>query len=71
MILKNEQGREIELSVGGGSDDDIEITDAGYIDNGEDASDEDVDYLYENYPDALYEAWYQSMICRADFYERD
>ena len=60
MEIKNKDGREIEVSVYGKYDDDIQIEEAYYTDDNSDASDEDIEYIYNTYGDELYQLWYES-----------
>jgi len=70
MILKDKNNREVEVGVYGEYDD-VQIDEAVYVDTGEDASDEVVDYLMSTYGDELFEAFQERQIDRADSYYGD
>ncbi len=68
IIVKNEAGREIEISVYGDHDDDIQISEANYVDDLEaDVSEADIEYIESHYSNELYEAWFERKIIMSDF----
>lgn len=70
MIVKDKAGREIEISVYGRYEDDIQIDSAQYVDGDDEVSEETCEYIYEHYQSELYEAWFDQQCGRADF-DRD
>lgn len=66
MVRKNAEGREIEFTVYGKYEDDIQITDANYLDGDEDVAESDILYLLDTYQDAIYMAWVENMQGYAD-----
>ncbi len=69
MYAKNKDGRAIELQVHGTYGDDIEITEAFYLDDPEEeVTEKDIDFVYCNYSDEMYEEWLNSNISLADNY---
>ncbi len=73
MIVKNRLGQEIEItSIYGQYDDDIQIDACNYVDSDNEVSDEDIEYIYENYQDSLYETWHENKVSQAEaYYEGD
>lgn len=72
MIVTLENGREVELSVCGKYEDDIQIAEANYTDAPfADVADKDLDYIMNNYENEIYEAWWDKRITDADFYVCD
>jgi len=68
MIVKDKDNREIEISVCGRYDDDIEISDAYYLDSdNEEVSDETIDYIMDAYSDDIYQEWYENQVCAAEY----
>jgi hypothetical protein len=55
MIVKNESGREIMIEVYGTTED-IEIDEAYYLDDEEDITEEDLDYIKDVFATELQEA---------------
>jgi hypothetical protein len=68
MLVKDEKGREIEISVYEKYEDDIQIDDANYIDSDDEVSEDTLDYIYSQYADAMYEVWYDNKIGEAEYY---
>jgi len=68
MLVNDSQGREVEIQVGGRYEDDIQIEEATYVNSDIEVSEEEIDYIYETYPDSLYEAWLEMGIRRAEDY---
>lgn len=69
MIVKNKDGREIEIeSVYGKYDDDIQIEEAYYVDTGEEVSEKDIDYIMDAYSSEIYDMWFQNGIMAAEYY---
>lgn len=60
MLVKNKLGRELEITVYGKYDDDIQIDDAVYLDNDEEVSDEDIEYITKHYADEIYQEWIEN-----------
>ena len=58
MITTDKNGREVEFGVAGDSDD-VYISWMQFADTGEEADDETVEWVTENQPDALFEAWFE------------
>jgi hypothetical protein len=68
LYLKNKYGRVIELEVCG-SHDDIQISEAYYLDDPEEeVLESDLEYIYDNYGDDLYMKIVDNQISTADFY---
>ena len=61
----NLRGRLVEVQVGG-SQDDIQIDAAFFIDSGACLSDDDVNELFADHGDALYDLWFSTAIERAE-----
>jgi len=58
MKVKNREGREIEIYVtAGGEPEDIEIYEAKYIDDNQDATDEEVEHILEDYQQEIFLEW--------------
>ena len=66
MTLKDKTGREVEIEIGGKYSDDIEVYSAVYVDTGEDASDETVDYLTNTYNSEIHQEWLENQIGAAE-----
>lgn len=72
MIATLANGREVEFNVCGKYEDDIQIADACYTDAPTvDVTDEDLEYIMDNYQDEMYEAWMDARVSAADFYMCD
>jgi hypothetical protein len=63
MIVNDKDGNEIEISVTGRYEDDIQIEEVYYVDEslGE-VSDKVVDYIMDNYQQEIYELWFDNQI---------
>lgn len=61
MILKNSEGREIEITVRG-AEDDVQIDSAQYVDSGEEVPDSEIDWIMDNCGDELYQAYMERCI---------
>lgn len=63
-------GREVEASVYGRYEDDLQIDNAVFADTGEPLSNDEVMELYESADNesTIYEAWYENQACAAEFY---
>ena len=69
MIVKDKSGREIEISVYGQYEDDIEITDAAYCDNlDEEVPDSVIDYIMDKYASEIYNEWFENQCGAAEYY---
>ena len=69
MIVKDKNGREIEVNgVYGSYADDIQIEEAYYIDTQEDVDDSLLDYIYNTYHSEIFEAWLDRQIGYAEAY---
>lgn len=67
LYVKNKAGRAIELQVSGVFGDDIEITEAFYLDDPEeDVTETDIEFIYETYGDEMYNEWLESNIAMGD-----
>lgn len=66
MIVKDEQGRELEIEIGGESDD-VQITTAYYLDSDEEVSHETLDFIMQTYADDMFSEWIDQTI--GDFYD--
>lgn len=62
MLVKDKNGREIEITVYGRYGDDIEIDEAYYTDTDEEVGEDVIEYIYENYADEMYEEWVDHMV---------
>ncbi len=63
MTVKLGDGRECTIILCGGEfEDDIQIAEATYDDTGLDVSDDDLDWIYDNCQDKMYEEY---MKCRS------
>lgn len=66
MILKDQDGRDVELYVSGRYEDDITIDEIYYLDSSDDVSDETIDYIYDTYAEEIYQCWYEKQIGAAE-----
>jgi hypothetical protein len=66
MLVQDKEGREIELSVCGKYDDDIQIDDAFYADDDSEVADETIDWIQDQYASEIYDEWYQNRIGAAE-----
>ena len=64
--ILDSQGREVEVSVSG-AEDDVQIDEISYVDSDEEVPESEVEFIMDNYQDALYEKWLDRQIGRADF----
>lgn len=72
MIVKDKKGNEIEISIGGAYEDDIQIEEAAYFDSDDEVSDETIDYILDTYADEIYTEWYENKAGEAEsYYEGD
>jgi len=72
MLVKNNDGREIEIHVYGNHSDDIQIDEAFYLDSNDDVTDEDIEYIMDYYADDIYLQWYENKCGQAEaYYEGD
>ena len=68
MLVKNKNGREIEVTVGGTTD--VGILDAEFTDGSTaHVPDDDIHYIMNKYSDELYLAWIENKTAQADFRE--
>jgi hypothetical protein len=69
MLVTDKQGREVEIEIYGRYEDDIEITEAQYVDEslGE-VSDETIDYILDTYSSEIYDEWFENKVCEAEYY---
>jgi hypothetical protein len=70
--ITDSQGREVEIRVTGRYDDDIQISDAWYVDTTapDIVNDVELQYICDNYQTELYEMWVESKVQEIDFWER-
>lgn len=68
MIVKNAQGREIEIDGISGPSDDIQIEACYYVDTPEhhEVDQDDIDYILDRYAAELEESWVQQCVCLAE-----
>ena len=69
MICHLSNGRVVEIAGVYGAEDDIQISEASYVDSDEEVAEEDLAEIYESYGAELYEAWFDRQVSRADFLE--
>lgn len=67
MIVKDKQGREIEINIYGTDEDDLQIDYAAYMDSEEEVDDETIEYLLEAYADEIYTEWIENRSSKADY----
>lgn len=67
MLVKDRQGREIEITVFGTAADDVQINEAFYLFSDEDVSESTIDYILDTYGAELEQEWFESQVSRADF----
>jgi hypothetical protein len=68
MMCRDSKHREVEIELGGASDD-IQVTSAVYTDEqGGDVPDDEVEWIYENYAESIYVAWYEQKQGEAEYY---
>lgn len=60
MITKGPDGRQIDVTIGGESEDSLRIEDAYYLDgyDDEEVSGDVIDWLYDNCYSEMLEEWY-------------
>lgn len=69
IYVKNKQGRTIEISVIGLYGDDIQVNEAYYLDDPEEeVSENDIDYISENFQDEMYEDWFNNQVTISEYY---
>ena len=68
MIVKDQSGREIEISVSGRYDDDIQIEEASYVDSDEEVSEETIEFIQDKFADKIYEEWYENKACESEYF---
>ena len=68
MIVKDQLDREIEISIYGLYEDDIQIDEAAYFDSEEEVSDETIEYILDTYADAIYAEWHDNKVGEAESY---
>jgi len=66
MITTNQTGREVEFEVAG-EEDDVHISWMVFTDTQEEADDETVEWVEENKPELLFEAWFGSQVERTEY----
>lgn len=72
MKVKDKDGREIQISVSGRYEDDIQIDEAYYVDSEEEVLDDVIDYIQSQYADEIYQEWYENKCGEAEYlYEGD
>lgn len=68
MLVRNSKNEELEITgVCGRYEDDIEITDIQYVNRDDEVSDEDVDYVMNNYASDIYDMWYENQVGAAEY----
>jgi hypothetical protein len=70
MKVRDSKGNEVYVSVYGSSEDDIQIDEAYYVDDSLPfyVPEEEIDYIMQNYQDAMYEAWIDKQVSLSDYY---
>ena len=68
MLVQDSKGREVEISVYGRYDDDIQIDEAVYVDGDEEVPEEEIEYISETYADEIYQEWTENQACAAEAY---
>lgn len=73
MIVQNKDGRKIRITgVYGREPDDIQVDGLEYLDGVGEVTEEDYDYVQDNFYDAIYEVWFENQIGAAEvYYEGD
>lgn len=66
MITTDKNGREVDFAVSGDADD-VYISWMTFTDTGEDADDDTVEWVTDNQPDALFEAWFENQSEMAEY----
>lgn len=70
MILKDKNGREVEVHVRGSAHDDVYIESGCYVDTGEEAPEGVLDDLQNDFAGEIEQQWLENQIGRAEaFYE--
>lgn len=65
--VKDSNGRDVYISVYGKYEDDIQIDEAFYDDEvGGDVPDEEIDFIFDNYSDAIYDDWFENQVGAAE-----
>lgn len=68
MLIKLANGREVDImNVTGKYEDDLCIDGAYYTDTDAEVSDQDLEDIYENHYDAIYELWFQKRVDAMDY----
>ena len=68
MKLNNRKVTDIEIT---GESDDIQVMRAIWEDTGEELRDSELDYLADNYPETLYNLWFENQISKAEYLRED
>lgn len=71
MIVRNHEGREIEVDRVSGGIEEPMIDAAYYVDTNEEVTEEDYDYVYNNYAMELSEQAFQNEVGRSEYYFED
>jgi hypothetical protein len=66
MIITDSNGKQVYVRVSGRYVDDLEITDAYYIDDDTEVSDDEIDFIMDNYQEEMSEAWFENQCSMAD-----
>jgi hypothetical protein len=67
MIRGTDQnGKELEFSVYGRYEDDIQIDEIYYLESEDEVTDETIDYVLDAYSDVISEEWYMNQVDAAE-----
>lgn len=70
MKVFDKEGRELEVTLYGKYEDDIQIDEIYYTDSDEEVSDSVIEYIYDKYSDKMYEEWFMDRCSDGEsFYE--
>lgn len=69
MLLKDETGKIVEVTVAGTACDDVWIEEAYYTDSEELVSEQTIEWLMDRYSGDIEEEYYMNRVAEADFYE--
>ena len=68
MLVKDKRGNEIEISVYGQYEDDIQIDQADYVHSDDEVPESTIDYILDTYASEIYQEWYENKVGEADYY---
>ena len=67
---KDENGNDLEFSIYGKYDDDIQIDEIYYINSEDEVSETTIDYVMDRYSNDIYEEWLMNQVDAAEAWHR-